>query len=296
MLLSDIFQDNIIRNGSFEVLGILDSKSEQKMLTFLEKKQYISQIKEQSNIGCIITTRDFVEKILAATKIGIYVCENPRIKFFQLHNCLSTDIRYQRKKHKTIIGKNCKISPLACISQENVIIGDNVEIEEFVSIKENTIIKDNCIIRSGTVVGSTGFEFKKYHDLTFGVRHCGGVILNENVEVQHNCCIDKAVYPWDDTVIGKYTKFDNLVHIGHAAKIGDHVLFPAGTTVSGRVEIADGVWIGVGSTISNGISFGRNSRCNIGSVVTKDVPENGSVSGNFAIEHEKFIENLKKAR
>lgn len=296
MLLSDIYNENVIMDGDFDVLGLLDSKTDKQVLTFLEQEKYLDKIKIHKNVSCLITTKDIAEKYLSNYQIGVYICEDPRIEFFKLHNRLSFEQNYKRKRYITEIGENCTISPLTYIAKENVIIGNNVIIEEFVSIKENTVIKDNCVIRSGTVIGGTGFEFKKNGSETFGVQHCGGVILNENVEIQHNCCIDKAVYSWDDTVIGKYTKLDNLVHIGHAAKIGDNVLFPAGTTVSGRVEIEDNVWIGVGSVLSNGIHFGENSRCNIGSVVTKDVPENGSVTGNFAIDHTKFIENLKKVR
>lgn len=296
MFLNTVFKENVVRNSHFDVLGIIDSKTDQKMLTFLENEKYLEKMLSRKNITCVITTQELAKIILEKTELGVYVSERPRIDFFKLHNFLSDDNEYNRSKSMLKIGDNCKISKMSCISEKNVTIGNNVVIEEFVSIKDNVKIGDNCVIRAGSVIGGTGFEFKKDKSETFAVKHCGGVVIQDNVEIQYNCCIDKALFPWDDTVIGEYTKFDNLVHIGHAVKIGKNVLFPAGTTVSGRVEISDGVWIGVGSVLSNGISFGKNSRCNIGSVVTKDVLENASVTGNFAINHDKFIENLKKTR
>jgi UDP-3-O-[3-hydroxymyristoyl] glucosamine N-acyltransferase len=60
-----------------------------------------------------------------------------------------------------------------------------------------------------------------------------------------------------------------------------------------RVTLEEGVWIGPGVTLINGIVVGKNGRVNIGSVATRDVPENCAVTGNFALEHEKFLRNLK---
>lgn len=296
MLLSEYYcNGTIINEKEFYYLGILDSKLKDPTLSYIEDAKYISSIKE--NVTMLLTTKD-VYNLLKNMDLncGFCICDEPRITFFRLHNKLVSIDEYKRECFDTKIGENCEISPLALICPRNVVIGNHVIIEEFVSIKENTVIGDNTIIRAGSVIGSEGFEFKKDGDTRFRVKHLGGVIVGEHVEIQYNCCVDKAIFPWDNTIIGKYTKFDNLIHIGHASKLGERVLLPAGTTVSGRVEIDDDVWIGVSSVISNGITFGKNSRCNIGSVVTKNVPENGNVTGNFAIDHHKFINNLKKNR
>lgn len=294
MLLSKYCDGGVILNEKeFDKLGILDSKLDGTMLSFIDNEKYINSIKE--NVTMLLTTIDIYDQIKQLNlNCGFCICENPRVDFFKLHNQLSKDLNYRRGFFETKIGDDCEISKLALVSPYNVKIGNHVVIEEFASIKENTVIGDNCIIRAGTIVGGSGFEFKKDCYKQFRVEHLGGVIIGHDVEIQYNCTIDRALYPWDDTKLGNYTKLDNLVHIGHAAKVGERVLFPAGTTVSGRVEIGDDVWIGVGSVISNSITFGDNSRCNIGSVVTKNVPENGNVTGNFAIDHQSFIENLKK--
>ena len=87
---------------------------------------------------------------------------------------------------------------------------------------------------------------------------------------------------------------DNLIHIGHAVKIGNNVMMPALSVIGGRVEIKDNAWVGIGSVVRNGLIIGENARINMGAVVTKDVNDNEAVTGNFAIEHTKFIKRLKR--
>lgn len=289
--LTEINSKNLIDEKEFDTLGILASKTEKKLCTFIDNEKYIPELKD--NFVMIITTQELYE-LLSNRKCGFYITKTPRIDFFSIHNVLSKNESYKRKSFKTTIGNNCNISSMACIAKDNVIIGNNVTIEEFVSIKENTIIGDNTIIRAGSVIGGTGFEFKRLDEKVMAVNHVGGVIIGNHVEIQYNTAIDKAIYPWDDTIIGDYTKIDNLNHIGHACKIGKSVMIPAGSIIGGRAIVQDNSWIGIGSIIRNGMTIGKNARCNMGSVVTKNVDNNKSVTGNFAIDHEIFINNMKK--
>lgn len=297
MKLSDLFgKEKVIRDMEFEVLGLVDSHPEKAMLTFIETEKFFEKLVSNKNVSCVIANPTVTNKIMEETNLGIVVTESARSDFFKLHNQLATSINYKREEFKTKVGKNCVISNLACISNTNVRIGDNVIIEEFVSIKENVSIGDGCIIRAGAVIGGTGFEFKRDNDQLFLVKHLGGVKLENDVEVQHYSAIDKGVYPWDDTLIGRQSKIDNLVHVGHAAKIGIKSLLAAGSIIGGRAEIGDNVWVGIGAVISNNIKVGDCSRCNIGSIVTRDVGINESVSGNFAINHERFLDHIKRIR
>lgn len=294
MRLSDVIEirkENLINEREFDTLGILASKTEKNICTFIDNEKYIPDLKE--NFTMLITNKE-IYKQLKDRKCGFYITEEPRIEFFSLHNILCENDKYVRKPFKTVIGENCNISKMSYIAGNNVIIGNNVTIEEFVSIKENVVIEDNSIIRAGTVIGGTGFEFKRKDDKIMPVKHIGGVKIGKNVEIQYNNTIDKAIYPWDDTVIGDYTKIDNLNHIGHACKIGKAVMMPAGSIIGGRTEIKDNTWIGIGCVIRNGMNIGKNAKCNMGAVVTKNIDDNASVSGNFAIDHEVFIHNMKK--
>lgn len=289
--ISTINKKNLINEKEFETLGILASKSGKTMCTFIDDEKYLKDLKDE--FVMVMTTKEIYDQ-LKNRNCGFYITEKPRIEFFALHNQLAESHNYARERFKTKIGNNCHISDKASISSENVIIGDNVTIEEFVSIKDNVVIGDNSIIRSGTVLGSVGFEFKRIEDKIMPIEHVGGVVIGTNVEIQYNSTVDKAIYPWDDTVIGDYTKIDNLNHIGHACKIGKAVMIPAGSTIGGRVEIGDNTWIGIGSVIRNGMVIGKNARANMGAVITKNVADGEAVSGNFAIKHEIFINNIKK--
>ena len=299
MELSEVLKEMNISNYTiqnekgFDTLGLIASVTDLPMCTFLDNEKYINEIPE--NVIMLITTKDISLEI-SSDNYGVCIVDSPRLIFFNIHNFLSCNKDYSRKKYATVIGKDCSISSHALISDNNVIIGDNVTIEEFVSIKENTVIGDGTIIRAGSVVGGEGFEFKRMEDSILGVKHLGGVRIGQNVEIQYNTCIDKAVYPWDDTIIGDNSKIDNLVHIAHSVKINKNTMVVALSGVGGRTIIGENSWIGFGATVTNGIKIGKDTRVNIGAVVTKSIDDGQSVSGNFAIDHKKFIEFIKSIR
>ena len=286
--------DYAIQNKKkFDTLGLIASITDLSMCTFLDNEKYITKIPD--NVTMLITTREISSR-LSGNNYGICIVENPRLLFFKVHNFLSRNKNYAREKFATVIGKNCSISSHAIISDNDVTIGNNVTIEEFVSIKENTVIEDGTIIRSGSVIGGEGFEFKRTGEGIFGVKHLGGVKIGQNVEIQYNTCVDKAVYPWDDTIIGNNSKIDNLVHVAHAVKINKNTMIVALSGVGGRTVIGENSWIGFGTTVTNGIKVGKDVSINIGAVVTKRVEDGQSVSGNFAIDHERFIKFIKSIR
>ncbi|EEH96880.2 DapH/DapD/GlmU-related protein [Clostridium tertium] len=296
MLLSEILALNnnfeLFREGDFSSLGLNISEADEKLLSFIESEKFLSQLSK--SISCVITTKEMASKI--PENIGVIISEVPRIDFFNLHNKLIRNKCYKREDFETEIGENCSISPTAIISNKNVKIGNNVVIEEYVIIREHTTIKDNCIIRANTVIGGEGYEFKRYDNKTIGVDHIGGVIIEENAEIQYSACIDKAIYPWDNTIIGEYSRIDNLVHIAHAVKVGKRCFITSKTTIGGRTIIGDDCWFGIGATVSNGLIIGNNSSISLGAVVTRSLKENSKVSGNFAIDHNKYIDFIKSIR
>lgn len=287
-----IKDSEVINNGEFTSLGLAVSRCDEKLLSFIENEKYISDLGD--NITCLITTKEIGVKL--KDRYGIIVSSNPRVDYFKLHNKLSSNKEYKRAETDTTIGEECRISKLASISNKNVIIGKNVIIEDFVVIKENTIIGDNSIIRSGVVLGGEGYEFKRVDGIIMNVNHCGGVIIEKNVEVQYNTCIDKALYTWDNTIVGEYSKLDNFVHLEHGVKVGKRCLIASRTTVGGRTVIGEDSWVGLGAVISNGLIIGKKASISLGSVVTRNINDNEKVSGNFAINHNKYIDFIKSIR
>ena len=148
------------------------------------------------------------------------------------------------------------------------------------------------LIRSGTRIGGNGFEFSRFGEEVLSIEFAGDVFIDENVEIQNNTCIDRGVF--DRTYLGKNVKVDNLVHIAHDVKIGANTLVVACTLIGGRTKIGNNSYLGPNCTVKNGLILGENSKVSMGAVVTKDVKDNEVVTGNFAIPHKQFIENLKK--
>lgn len=285
---------SLISDGDFSSIGFATDPVMNPFLTFLEKEKFLSSL-ENPNISCVITLPELASKIPKHIK-GVFTCDQPKATLFEIHNSLISSPDYVGMAHPTVIGEQCDISPLASIDRENVILGNHVTIEPFAVIKGRVTLSDGVIVRSGAVIGCKGFSFSKNcYGENCSVYDTGRIILEENVELFEGVTISTGIFPWDNTIIGENTKIDAQCHIGHGSIIGKNCLIAAQACCCGNSRIGNNVWIGVGSIVSNRIQIGDNARVSIGAVVTKNVPMGQTVSGNFAIEHKKFISNLKKS-
>jgi len=154
------------------------------------------------------------------------------------------------------IGDGAWIAPNAFIG-EHVRIGKNTRIHPNVTIGDFCVIGENVVIQAGTVIGSDAFYYnsKKNRDVWYKrMESCGRVIIEDDVEIGAGCTIDRGVT--HDTVIGRGTKMDNMIHIGHDTIIGRNCLLAAQVGVAGVVDIGNGVilWgqVGVSKTLSIG--------------------------------------------
>lgn len=291
MRLSILEENNIkiIRDGSFELMAKCLDNPPMKFLTYIEDGEYIEGVNQNTLISCVICKKE-LENQFNRNDIGIAVAAYPKYEFFSLHNRLVN----KNNKKKCLIGRNCLISHKVSLLADQIVIGDNVIIEDNVIIKGNVVIEDNVIIRAGTIIGSSSFENCKLPQggwlkvIEEGVIHIG-----ENVEIGEMVAIDNAIFSWDKTDIGKDTFVAAKVIIGHGCKIGNNVSIKAGAIVCGFVTVNDNVVISPGSIIKNRVVLAENSIISLGSVVTKDTMLGEHVSGNFALRHDKFIENLK---
>ena len=277
----------------FDTLGVSNEQDILNFCTFIDNINFVESYSD--NVSVILTTKELEKFIKLENKV---IVKEPRNVFFKIHDYLinSKNCQYIRKQKKTVIGKNCKISNCVDIAENNVNIGNNVTIEPFVSIKENVVIEDNVVIRSGVVIGGEGFEVKKNNQNNFVVAHGGGVILKCGVEIQQNTAIDKGLYPWDNTIIGDYTKVANSVCISHGVKTGKNCMITGGVAIGGRTVIGDNCYIGLSSALKQLLKIGNNANISMGAVVSQNVPENGHVTGNLAIDHERMIAHIKSIK
>ncbi len=160
------------------------------------------------------------------------------------------------------------ISPLAAIGEgthiqpgsfvgNHVVIGRDCLIHPNVTIYDHTIIGDRVVIHAGTVIGADAFYFKRRPEGYDKMRSCGRVVIGDDVEIGAGCTIDRGVT--GDTVIGKGTKFDNQIHVGHDTVVGEHCLFAAQVGVAGVAHIEDEVilWGQVG--VSKDLTIGKKA-------------------------------------
>ena len=291
MKLSDLNFGKVEKDGEFNWLGLTAEDYEgKKVLTFLNDEKYYKEIENNKSITCIVTT-DEVAKKIEKDKYGIIISENPRKDFFELHNKLVKKDFYFTKRDNQISEK-AYISEKANIGSYNIIIEDDVIIEAGVTVYENVTIRRGTTIKSGTILGADGFQYVRDKEEIIKVEPAGELEIAEDVVIHNNSVIDKGIF--GKTFIGENTKIYNLVHVAHDSKIGKNVFLTAGVIVCGRVKIGDNSYLGPNCTIKNGLFLDKNSKVSMGAVVTKDVNENEVVTGNFAIPHEQFIENLKK--
>lgn len=158
-----------------------------------------------------------------------------------------------------IVGEGTVIMPNVFIGA-HVRIGKNCVIHPNVSLLDYTVIGDNVIVQAGTVIGSDAFYYntKKNRDLWYKkMQSCGWVEIEDDVEIGAGCTIDRGVTA--DTRIGRGSRLDNMVHIGHDTIIGKNCLFAAQVGIAGGTTIEDGVtlWGQVG--VSKTLTIGANA-------------------------------------
>ena len=291
MKLSDLNFGKVEKDGEFNWLGLTAEDYEgKKVLTFLNDEKYYKEIENNKSITCIVTTDEVAQKI-EKDKYGIIISNNPRKDFFELHNKLVKEDFYFTKRDNQISEK-AYISKKANIGKYNIVIEEDVIIEAGVTVYENVTIRRGTTIKSGTILGADGFQYVRDREEIIKVEPAGELEIAENVVIHNNSVIDKGIF--GKTFIGENTKIYNLVHVAHDSKIGKNVFLTAGVIVCGRVKIGDNSYLGPNCTIKNGLFLDKNSKVRMGAVVTKNVNENEVVTGNFAIPHKQFIENLKK--
>ncbi|MDQ6756394.1 MAG: UDP-3-O-(3-hydroxymyristoyl)glucosamine N-acyltransferase [Bacteroidota bacterium] len=181
---------------------------------------------------------------------------------------------------KKMISDNAKIGE-GTVLMPNVFVGNNVKIgngciiHPNVSIYNNCIIGNNVVIHSGTVIGSDAFYFntKKDRDVWFKkMESCGRVIIEDDVEIGANCTIDRGVSA--DTKIGRGSKLDNLIHIGHEVVLGKNCLIAAQVGIAGATKIGDGVTVWGQAGISKTLNLGDNVTILAQSGVGEDIKNN----------------------
>lgn len=214
---------------------------------------------------------------------GNFICvENPHKTFFKVmekffvHTEEICEIASSAVIETKQLGKNNSIGNFTYIGPD-VVLGNNVRIDHNVTIEGKVTICDNTIIESGVVIGLCGFGHYKEDGINVRIPHLGGVMIGSDCYIGSNTTIARGTL--SDTCIGNHVKIDALCHIAHNVEIGNNVIITGGAKIAGSTIIEDDVWIGPNTIINNGLTIGKHSFIGIGSVVTKNVPEEKEVFG-----------------
>lgn len=276
-------------------------------LSFLANPKYASYIYDtQSSI--VLVNNDFVpERSIQATLIKTANAYESLAKLMALY--------------ESVKPKKTGISPMASVAT-SATIGENVYIGPFVSIGEKTVIGDNtiieantsvgdsvtigsdcilysnvtiyhdckvgnrCILHAGSVVGADGFGFAPGAGGYEKIPQIGIAILEDDVEIGANTCIDRATM--GATIIKRGVKLDNMVQVAHNVVIDEHTVMAAQCGVAGSTKIGSWCMVGGQAGISGHIKLGNQVKVGGHSGVTNSVQDGKAVMGYPAFEHTQF--------
>lgn len=253
------------------------NQSDEDSLTWLNPSRNDKRALLELSNSKIVICDDFSDFINHHPETLFIKVDNPKIVFLRIVK------KYFTKPKSYGIHKTAIISPLAKIHPKSFIgaycVIEDVEIDEnsYISpncfLGDNTIIKKNVTIKCGAVLGGDGFGYSKNENGEFEkFPHIGGIIINNNVDIGSNTCIDKGTL--GNTVINEGAKIDNLVHIAHNVIIGKNTTVIANSVIAGSTVIGNNTWISPSVCVRDGVTIGSNVIIGLASLVTKDIPDN----------------------
>lgn len=219
---------------------------------------------------------------------ALLVSDDPFRDFNKINDHFTGIQTFETTGNNVSIGENCKIHPSVIIGND-VKIGDNCMIFPNVVIGDRTIIGNNCIIQAGTVLGGDAFYYNKNAEGYRKMLSVGNVILEDEVEIGVNCCIDRGVT--DSTIIKKGSKLDNLIQIGHDTVLGERTLVASGAMIAGCCIIEDDVQVWGQVGMASGKRVGKGAVLLGKTGVNRDLEGGKTYFGSLA---EEFREYLKK--
>jgi UDP-3-O-[3-hydroxymyristoyl] glucosamine N-acyltransferase len=169
------------------------------------------------------------------------------------------------------IGDNVQIYP-QCYIGDNVTIGEGTKIYPGVKIYEGCKIGKNCILHAGAVIGADGFGFAPREDGTFAkIPQLGIVIIEDNVEIGANTCVDRA--KTDATIVHSGVKLDNLIQLGHNVEVGANTVMSAQVGIAGTTKVGSNCFIAGQVGIADHVTVGNGVKIGSKSGIDKNVPD-----------------------
>ena len=242
----------------------------------------------------VLVERNFEPKEkVAATLIKVDNVNACVLRLLDMYNAMKPQKKGVSKmasiSKKAKIGKDCYIGDFAVIEEGAVIgdgakiypqcyVGDNVKIGAGttlypgVKIYEECSVGEKCILHAGVVIGADGFGFAPNAEGGFDkIPQLGNVIIEDNVEIGANSCIDRA--KTDSTIIRKGVKLDNLIQIGHNVIIGENTVSSAQTGIAGTSKVGANCFLAGQVGIADHVTIGDRVKIGAQSGIDRDIPD-----------------------
>ncbi len=290
-----------------EIRGVagMDEASEAD-LTFLANPRYHRKL-ETTHAAAIIVGED-----VRAPGHVLLRAENPYLTFAMALELFRPAPRPPAGIHPTAaiapdarIGRRASIGAYVSV-EEGVEIGDDCVLKSFVAIyrgakighrffahshavvRENVRVGNNVILQNGAVVGGDGFGFaKQANGSYYKIVQAGDVVIEDDVEIQANSCIDRASV--GVTRLRRGVKVDNLVQVGHGCDVGENTLLCGQVGIAGSCKVGKNVILAGQVGLAGHLTLGDNVIATSQSGVPNDVPANTTVSGYPAIDNALWL-------
>jgi UDP-3-O-[3-hydroxymyristoyl] glucosamine N-acyltransferase len=287
------------------VAGIREATTGQ--ISFLANSRYLAHVKETSASALIVNAEIEVNGIPAIRVVDPYLCYLKIVRLFArpLHEDFAPGISERASVADDAvigagvhiadfvhIGKGCRIGKGSVLMPGVVllsrsVIGENSILFPNVTVREECQLGEHVLVHAGSVIGSDGFGYAQDGGKHHKIPQIGHVVIESDVEIGANVTIDRATT--GITRIGRGSKIDNLVQIGHNTEIGENCIVVAQVGISGSTRIGKYVTIGGQAGIVGHIDIGDGATIAAQAGVTKSVPSTSCVSGYPARPHDQAL-------
>jgi UDP-3-O-[3-hydroxymyristoyl] glucosamine N-acyltransferase len=185
-----------------------------------------------------------------------------------------------------VIEKHAVIHPGSFIGRD-AHVGEGTVIYANVTVYARTVIGKRVIVHAGAVLGGDGFRYVWDGAGHHKIPQLGVLEIEDDVEIGANTCIDRAAL--DKAVIGRGTKIDNLVQIGHNVSVGEHSIIVSQVGIAGSVTMGKYVILGGKVGIRDHVTIGNNVKAAGGTGITKDVKDNAVIAGTPHMPHREWL-------
>ena len=259
--LAEVVRGRFVGDGETEILRIADLEQARKgEIAYVDNEKFMPAALE-SRASCLIVPKNAAEKFSNRTLIEV---SNPKLAFAQIGAVLYPTDREPSIHPTAVVAETADVAPTAYIGPhvtvgEYVTVGDNCVLHPNVVLYDGVTIGNRVILHAGVCIGADGFGYVR-HELGYQkFPQIGTVVIEDDVEMGAYTCVDRAAL--GRTRIGRGTKLDNMVHVGHNCDIGERVVIAAQTGISGSVVIEDDCVIG------GQVGFGDHTRVQKGAII-----------------------------